>query len=261
MVPSWTETLLYSGADVVGRTRFCIHPAERVREIEVVGGTKNIDWRKVEALKGDLLILDREENPREMSEQSPIPVLSTHVTSLNSVAGEIEKIARALASGGAAGASGKLVAMAGEWREIERKPAIELGQWSELSGVGEWLKSPTIPPSSAEVVYVIWKDPWMAASRDTFIASGLEKLGIAQKQLFKGVDNSKYPEFNPGQLGADTVYLFSSEPYPFHKKKSDLKDLIAAANGAAVIDGEALSWFGLRSLRFLSRSLFTKPAK
>ena len=64
MVPSWTETLISCGVEVVGRTRYCIHPTPVVKDIAVVGGTKNIDWKKVREIDADLLILDQEENPR-----------------------------------------------------------------------------------------------------------------------------------------------------------------------------------------------------
>lgn len=30
MVPSWTETLIECGVKVVGRTRYCVHPGDRV---------------------------------------------------------------------------------------------------------------------------------------------------------------------------------------------------------------------------------------
>jgi len=91
MVPSWTETLLECGCEVVGRTRFCIHP-ERVRDIPIVGGTKSIDWDKVGALNADLLLLDREENTRSMSVESPIEVFATHVTSVDDLAPELERL-------------------------------------------------------------------------------------------------------------------------------------------------------------------------
>ena len=44
LVPSWTETLIEAGVDVVGRTRFCLHPRDRVKSIPAVGGTKDADW-------------------------------------------------------------------------------------------------------------------------------------------------------------------------------------------------------------------------
>ena len=58
MVPSWTETLLRAGIPVVGRTRFCIHPADQVKNIPIVGGTKEVNWDIVQDLKPDLVLMD-----------------------------------------------------------------------------------------------------------------------------------------------------------------------------------------------------------
>ena len=51
LVPSLTETLfaLGLGGNVVGRTAFCIHPAGTVKAVKSVGGTKQVNWRKVAA--------------------------------------------------------------------------------------------------------------------------------------------------------------------------------------------------------------------
>lgn len=53
LVPSLTEALVECGVKVVGRTRFCVHPAERVAGIRVVGGTKDVDWAACAALRPD----------------------------------------------------------------------------------------------------------------------------------------------------------------------------------------------------------------
>ncbi|HJP36283.1 MAG TPA: helical backbone metal receptor, partial [Gammaproteobacteria bacterium] len=52
LVPSLTELLcdLGVGSQIVGCTRFCIHPRETVRRIEKVGGTKDVDIEKIRAL-------------------------------------------------------------------------------------------------------------------------------------------------------------------------------------------------------------------
>ncbi|MBK9370350.1 MAG: hypothetical protein IPN01_29345 [Deltaproteobacteria bacterium] len=44
LVPSTTETLFALGAGeaVVGVTRFCVHPAERLEGLPRVGGTKDL---------------------------------------------------------------------------------------------------------------------------------------------------------------------------------------------------------------------------
>ena len=68
LVPSWTETLLECGAEVVGRSRFCIHPADRVKDIPAVGGTKDFRLQEILNLKPAIVILDKEENRKEMAE-------------------------------------------------------------------------------------------------------------------------------------------------------------------------------------------------
>ena len=67
LVPSITQTLFDFGLDhseIVGRTKFCIHPADRVKEVPVIGGTKNFRPDKIKALKPDLIIANKEENDR-----------------------------------------------------------------------------------------------------------------------------------------------------------------------------------------------------
>lgn len=45
---------------------------------------------------------------------------------------------------------------------------------------------------------------------------------------------------------------FASEPYPFER----FPELMAECGfSAALVDGEAYSWFGVRTLRFLEREL------
>ena len=60
LVPSLTETLIECGVNVVGRTRFCIHPKDRVEQIAKVGGTKGVNWERCAQLEPDLVVFDRE---------------------------------------------------------------------------------------------------------------------------------------------------------------------------------------------------------
>ena len=49
LVPSITETLFDLGLttdEIVGRTKFCIHPKDYVDKIEIIGGTKNLNIDK-----------------------------------------------------------------------------------------------------------------------------------------------------------------------------------------------------------------------
>lgn len=236
MVPSWTETLLEAGIDVVGRTRFCVHPRERVKAIPVLGGTKSWDLEKLRELSPDIVLLDREENPREMAEQSPFPVLDTHVDSLKSLASELDRLGESFSNE-------SLKSWARELREILAKPPRS--KFLPPPGVRGILGDPSPVPAARAVTYLIWRDPWMAAGRGTFIASLLEFLGAEIGALPKG----KYPRLDDASLrSSSSILLFSSEPYPFEKKRDEIEAL--GLNGY-LVDGEAYGWFGIRALRFL----------
>ncbi|HEX4923422.1 MAG TPA: helical backbone metal receptor [Bdellovibrionales bacterium] len=241
MVPSWTETLIECGVNVVGRTRFCVHPKPSVAAIPAVGGTKDIDWQKVKALKPDLLILDREENPLKMAEECPVEYLATHITRVEDVARDLTLMSQKLESRSSAGMT--LDSLALRWRQAAEAPARERALES-TPAIVTWLRPPA--PSVKEFVYVIWRKPWMAVSRSTFIGSMLVKAGVGHMQRDFG---SPYAEFRLEELDpAHTMLLFSTEPFPFLKQKETPETVRFAA---AVADGEAYSWFGLRSLKFL----------
>lgn len=257
MVPSWTETLLFCGARVVGRTRFCIHPESQIRSIPAVGGTKDIQWEKARSLTPDLLLLDREENPKFMAEEAECAVFDTHVRSVRDVSRELHRMAETFSSAGNDAVSKNLMALAARWMRLSKRGCERpLQSWPQLPGVVEWLQLPEAPPAEVPgVLYVIWKKPWMAVGRETFIASVLEVLGIPSEKLWPARSKSSpslYPEFDFDDVPDGAVVLFSSEPYPFHKKKSELMSL---PHPKAVVDGECFSWFGLRSLEFLERAL------
>ncbi len=239
LVPSWTETLIEAGVNVVGRTRFCIHPAQRVKAIPAVGGTKDWDWEKIQALKPDILVLDREENPRFMAEQSQIPFVDTHIGALQDVPPNLEKLRLATHAEG-------LKPFVERWQEVQLKgPRPDWDGRSDFAGLIEWGRRPTGPIRRVE--YVIWKRPWMAVSRDTFIGSTLTAIGFGP-YLTKHAN--KYPELDL-EMWPDkesTLLLFSSEPFPFVKVS---RSLAALGFPYALVDGESFSWFGVRSLKFL----------
>ena len=236
LVPSWSETLIESGVNVCGRTRFCIHPKEKVKGIAVVGGTKDIDWKKVESLKPDLLIFDQEENPKDFAEQCPYPWLATHVTDLASARDEMKKIGEALHNQ-------KILDWAQGWNQLLAKPC---GPWSQDQIPGEIKKLPRTG-AAKEILYVIWKNPWMVVNQNTFIGSALKFLGAPLASISS---DKKYPEILQEELKKHYL-LFTSEPFPFQKKESEL-----AAEGfsGSLVDGEGFSWFGIRSLNFLAEA-------
>jgi len=265
LVPSWTETLIESGVEVVGRTRFCIHPKDRIKDIPAVGGTKDLHLQKLTLLNPDLVILDKEENTQEMAAQISAKIIATHVTSAETLIRELQSLGQALQTPA-------LGMLAMEWQDLLKrpKPAPER-VWQRLQElkVVQAISASKVSSSIAvweEVgdrpwLYVIWRNPWMTVQRGVFISAIWEILGL-QSRLVAGTsslnfDNAAgsvdlYPKFDISQVPTDAVLLLSSEPYPFGKKLPELRDL---GLSQFLVDGEAFSWFGVRSLRFL-QSIF-----
>lgn len=231
-VPSWTETLLWAGVDVVGRTRFCIHPNEKTKNIPVVGGTKDADWETIDALQPDLILFDREENTLAMVQGCQHAWHATHVRSVDDMARELQDLSQKLNAP-------KLLELAKRWGKVLHNFSAS----NEIPGFIQWQRE--IPNFSYErVMYVIWARPWMEATQATFIGSICKLLGWT---ISPSTGPVLYPEFYP-KNHTTTLFLCSSEPYPFQKKPEVMAELPGAI---ALVDGEKLSWFGLRTLLYL----------
>lgn len=240
LVPSWTETLLESGVNVVGRTRFCVHPKGTVESIPSLGGTKEIHLESLAKLQPDLVILDKEENLPHMAETKGWRVHCTHIESADDVPKELEALSSILANR-------ELSNLAETWRSELARPFYPREKVAQLPGVLQWVREPKEEPEI--LLYMIWRGPWMTLSRNTFVGSMLSHLGFGGRLPSF---NEKYPKIDLGDFDpAKTLLLFSSEPYPFLQKARELTSLDFPS---AIIDGEAYSWFGSRSLRFLQNS-------
>ncbi len=236
LVPSWTETLIESGIYPIGRTRFCVHPKGTVDKIPIVGGTKVANWELIKQLKPELIILDQEENPKDFSEKG-FKFWASHVTDGKSLEKSLRELSGLLKNN-------QLMDLAQQCGIINQTPAL----------VHPDLKSALIQVvkpwrGSEEVAYMIWKKPWMSISEDTYIAFVLQKIGFKMHNWKSSA--AKYPvvEIDPAQ---GLIFLFSSEPYPFLKNIDEIKNMDVKS---AIVDGEQLSWFGIRSLRFLQKAL------
>lgn len=104
-----------------------------------------------------------------------------------------------------------------------------------------------------KVLYLIWKDPWMTVSRDTYISRTLAVFGL---QTLPGSAAARYPRISLEEswLQEAELVLLSSEPYRFREKHlHDIKNTLHKP--AYLIDGEMTSWYGpraIRGLRYLS---------
>lgn len=248
LVPSWTETLLECGVNVIGRTRFCIHPSQEVEHIPVVGGTKEADWDKIKSLEPDFVLMDKEENTKEMYDECPCPIITTHVEG-------IKDVAKALVDMSEKFQNEKLFNLAGRWQSIDQAPTFAVKDLNKLPGLIQWVRHPD--RKIQKIIYIIWKNPWMTVSKNTFISSVLTKLGI-EKYLMDF--DEKYPEIDLEDYNSDsTLLLFSSEPYPFQKKIAEIQTLPFPS---LIVNGECYSWFGMRSLIFLeTQNELFKPKK
>jgi hypothetical protein len=239
LVPSLTETLLECGVEVVGRTRFCIHPADRLADIPAVGGTKEVNWQRCLALAPDIVVMDREENTLEMAKSCPVPWVATHITSVDDVGRELDVLADRLCSD-------PLAEMAADWRALAAKAVGRLSSLDSIPGETARIGQ---PERCTRVEYLIWRDPWMTVGRHTFIGSMLERVGLGD---YLDLSQENYPQLPTEPPHADTCYLLSSEPYPFERY---LEELQAAGFNGVLVDGEFYSWFGVRSYRALNNYL------
>lgn len=249
LVPSITETLIECGIKVVGRTRFCIHPATIVQDVPRVGGTKGVDWQRCRDLLPDMVIFDREENLKEMADECPFPWIATHINSIESAAIEFAKLGDVLNSP-------QLLQHATDWTAIAAQPNNQDVDWQQVPGqLQQLMRVKTTSENSTQqsfsrIEYIIWRAPWMAVGTDTFIRSMLTKLGFAD---YLPNHSSSYPTLTDAEMTrSDTFYLFSSEPYRFLRYQEQLED---AGYVGAIVDGELYSWFGIRSLRGLQSIL------
>jgi ABC-type Fe3+-hydroxamate transport system substrate-binding protein len=226
LVPSITELVCDLGlADqLVGRPGFCIHPWETVRTIPKLGGTKDVKLDRIRELAPTHAILNIDENRRELADELAEFVPNIVVT-------------HPLGPGDNLALYRLIGAIFDRDAEAERLCA-------ELERGLDELRGRTHP--AREVLYLIWRDPWMAISPDTYIARTLALVNWRSHPLSP---DDRYPEVELERYAGRVDHvLLSSEPY--HFKEGHLAEVAAAVPGAEVslIDGEMTSWYGSRAI-------------
>ncbi|MES2062115.1 MAG: cobalamin-binding protein [Bacteroidota bacterium] len=223
IVPSQTELLFELGLEdqIVGVTKFCIHPADKVKQIAKIGGTKQLNIQAVHNLQPQLIIANKEEN-----EQSQIEELMQHYPVWIS---DIQNLPAAL----------DMITKVGEITGTETKAGSLVNKIAQQFH----LLQPAQP--KLRVMYLIWRKPYMAVGHGTFINSMLQLCGFEN-----AVNTQRYPELNTDDIVAakPDVVLLSSEPYPFAQKHIDeFKQMLPGAK-IELVDGELFSWYGSRLL-------------
>jgi ABC-type Fe3+-hydroxamate transport system substrate-binding protein len=219
LVPSLTEWLCTLGLEkqLVGITKFCIHPSQIHSTITHVGGTKNPNIDQIRALNPTVVVMNREENRPEDAAalESYTQIFLTEINSIRTAFYEMRRLAR--------------------FFEKEDHFVDNLEAW--------WSQAPNIG-NGKSVLYLIWRKPFMAAGGDTYISSVLGQLGY--KNVLK--DQNRYPTLTEQQIidcNPDLIFL-SSEPFPFMEKHVvELQKMVPTAR-VQCVDGELYSWYGTR---------------
>lgn len=226
LVPSQSEFLWDLGLqkELVGITKFCVHPQTMFNSVTRVGGTKTPDIAKIRALKPDLIIGNKEENDEQSIAllEKEFPVWMSDIHSIDKASGMMLELGRI---SGREKEAGALL--------MEVKASVEA---CHNLFRGE------------RVAYLIWKEPLMLAGGQTFINSILEHAGFQNVAAHL----PRYPKLTADELRElkpERCFL-SSEPYPFTDKHVlAFKGLLPDCE-PRLVDGEAFSWYGSR-LRYL----------
>ncbi|MGH8766436.1 MAG: helical backbone metal receptor [Burkholderiales bacterium] len=228
LVPSITELVCELGLanQLVGRTGFCIHPKEVVKAISKVGGTKSVNLRKIRALAPTHVIVNVDENRKETADALAefVPnIIVTHPLA------PLDNLALYRQMGSAFGVQARAETLCALFEK-------------------EYKKIPSF--KNRKVLYLIWKDPWMTVSRDTYVSRTLALFGL---ETLPDSADARYPKLKNLNCSAEVI-LLSTEPYKFREK--DRKEMQEQQNlPVHLIDGEMTSWYGPRAitgLRYLA---------
>jgi len=222
LVPSITELLLELGLErkMAGRTRFCIHPADKVRSIPVIGGVMGLNQHEIEKISPDLILAAKEENAKNeilnLSRRYPVWVSDVH-----DLEGALEMI----------GSIGKLCN-----REEQARNMVD-----RIKQAFDGLKH--IPAGVIRAVYLVWNDPLYTINHTTFIHDMLSRCGIEnvfadKKEAYPIISEKEIRERKP-----DFIFL-PSEPY--HFKETHQQKYAEAFPQAEIkrVDGEYFTWYG-----------------
>jgi ABC-type Fe3+-hydroxamate transport system substrate-binding protein len=228
LVPSLTELLfaLDLGPQVVARTGFCVHPREAVRAVPRVGGTKDPDLAQLRALAPTHLVVNIDENRREVVDKARtfIPhIVVTHPQVLQD--------------------NVRLYGLFGALFAREREAALLTTRFATALAA---LDVACASLARERVLYLIWKKPWMSVARDTYVSATLARAGW---DTLPARSERRYPALLDGDAawGECDRVLMSSEPYAFRPRDAQaLQQRIRKP--VTLIDGEWTSWYGPRAI-------------
>jgi ABC-type Fe3+-hydroxamate transport system substrate-binding protein len=198
-----------------------VHPQEWFKSKTKIGGTKNVDLEMIDQLKPDLIIGNKEENEESHIKElfKKIPVWMSDIVDWQSAMQMIKQV-------------GDVVG------EIEKAKTLTEQIEKRFQQIKKY--------GSYRTLYLIWKKPWMAAGKNTFIDTMLSQVG-----LVNCADQGRYPELTVEQIKnlEPELILLSSEPYPFKEKHIEELHQILPEAKIQLVDGEMFSWYGSRLVK------------
>lgn len=224
LVPSQSELLWDLGLreELKGITKFCVHPEEMYRTVTRVGGTKMLNFEAIRRLNPDLVIGNKEENEKRQVEQL-MQEFRVWMSDIHNQAQALEMIGRI--------------------GELTNRQQQSYALITDITIGFEQLRATGTPQNN--VLYLVWKDPYMAAGQDTFISDMLNRMGLQNSaQRLPG----RYPQITLSairDLHPDHIFL-SSEPYPFKESHMQALKALLPNTMVALVDGEMFSWYGSR---------------
>ena len=226
IVPSQTELLYSLGLDkeVIGITRFCVHPRQWFRSKTRIGGTKKLDMEKIKNINPDLVIANKEENTKSQVEElaAIFPVWISNIVTLDDATAMISSL--------------------GSICNREKEAGMIVTQIED-----GFLEFP-VKARDKKVAYLIWKEPYMTVNDKTFIHDMIRRCGLVN--VFEN-STARYPETSLAEIQSlDPDYVFlSSEPYPFREKHKKEMEAAFPASRIILVDGEMFSWYGSRLIK------------
>lgn len=225
LVPSLTELVVDLGLEenLFGITRFCVHPPHLKKEKTILGGTKKVNLKKLQALDPDIILCNKEENTKEMVSELE-KIATVHVSDVSDLSDTYELI--------------------GQYGNIFDRNTLSEKIVSEIKLKVGKLALFTKGCKKKRVAYLIWNDPIMVAGKGTFIDAMLQLNNFENACQKKRYPVTSLQELE--RLELDYIFL-SSEPYPFKAKHKEIFKGISES--VIIVNGEYFSWYGSRLLK------------
>ena len=228
LVPSQTELLfdLALENEIVGITKFCVHPYHLKSTKKIVGGTKKVHFDKIKELEPDFILCNKEENSYEflMELEGIAPTYFSDVQTIEDSLNLIKDL-------------GLICNRRTESTNLINKINFRLNDFINFMA----------DKPERKVAYFIWANPWMVAGSETFIN---EMLKLNKFNNIYG-HMSRYPKVEINRIrheGDPDVILLSSEPFPFKDEHAIEIGKYTNRTSTVFADGEMFSWFGSRML-------------